>query len=83
MEQWIKTILEDFGAFGVGALMLIENVFPPIPSELVMPWAGYSVSQGNASFIVVVIAGSLGSFAGAWAWYWLARRIGKERLATW
>lgn len=83
MDQWIESILEQFGAFGVGMLMLLENVFPPIPSELVMPWAGYSVSQGQSSFIAVVIAGSTGSFVGAYAWYWVARRIGKERLATW
>lgn len=83
MDQWIESILEQFGAFGVGMLMLLENVFPPIPSELVMPWAGYSVSQGQSSFIAVVIAGSIGSFVGAYAWYWVARRIGKERLATW
>ena len=83
MDQWIESILEQFGAFGVGTLMLLENVFPPIPSELVMPWAGYSVSQGQSSFIAVVIAGSIGSFVGAYAWYWVARRIGKERLATW
>jgi membrane protein DedA with SNARE-associated domain len=83
MDQWIESILEQFGAFGVGTLMLLENVFPPIPSELVMPWAGYSVSQGQFSFIAVVIAGSIGSFVGAYAWYWVARRIGKERLATW
>ncbi|KLU05990.1 lipoprotein B [Rhodopirellula islandica] len=83
MDQWIETVLEQFGAFGVGMLMLLENVFPPIPSELVMPWAGYSVSQGQSSFLAVVISGSLGSFAGAWAWYWGARRIGKQRLAAW
>ncbi|WDQ15017.1 DedA family protein [Rhodopirellula sp. P2] len=83
MDQWIKTILEEFGAIGVGALMLLENVFPPIPSELVMPWAGYSVSQGKSSFLAIVSAGSAGSFAGAWAWFWFARRIGKERLANW
>ncbi|EMI28870.1 DedA family protein [Rhodopirellula europaea] len=83
MDQWIESILEQFGAFGVGMLMLLENVFPPIPSELVMPWAGYSVSQGQSSFLAVVIAGSTGSFIGAYAWYWVARRIGKERLSTW
>jgi len=51
MDQWIR----DF----------LENVFPPIPSEIVMPWAGYAVSQGQTSFTAVVLAGSIGSFAGA------------------
>ncbi|TWU26764.1 Inner membrane protein YqjA [Novipirellula galeiformis] len=83
MNQWITQFLEQFGAVGVGFLMLAENLFPPLPSEVVMPWAGYSVSQGDASFIAVVVAGSAGSFAGAMAWYLLARWIGKERLAHW
>ncbi|QEG43163.1 DedA family protein [Roseimaritima ulvae] len=83
MESWIKETLDQLGVFGVGVLMLIENIFPPIPSEVVMPWAGYSVSQGNSSFIGVVVAGSIGSFIGAAVWYYLARWIGKERLAGW
>ena len=83
MEKWITDFLEQFGAAGVGLLMLAENIFPPMPSEVVMPWAGYSVSQGNTSFIAVVTAGSVGSFCGAMAWYLLARWIGKERLARW
>jgi len=83
MDEWIRQFLEQYGSFGVGLLMLIENVFPPIPSELVMPWAGYAVSQNNLSFVGAVSAGSIGSFAGALFWYWLARHIGAERLAVW
>ncbi|MFG0263178.1 MAG: DedA family protein [Novipirellula sp. JB048] len=83
MTQWITQFLEQFGAVGVALLMLVENLFPPIPSEVVMPWAGYSVSQGDASFLAVVVAGSAGSFTGAMAWYLLARWIGKQRLARW
>src|SRR6056297_2171085 len=83
MDQWIRNSLEQFGAGGVGVLMLVENVFPPIPSEVVMPWAGYAVSQGDASFLAVVSAGSIGSFAGAMLWYYLARWVGKARLARW
>lgn len=83
MDQWIKDFLEQTGALGVGALMLLENIFPPIPSEVVMPWAGYSASQGNTSFLAVVAAGSVGSFAGALFWYLTARWIGKQRLANW
>lgn len=63
--------------------MLVENVFPPIPSEVVMPWAGYAVSQGEFSFLMAVVAGSMGSFAGAMFWYWIAIWIGQERLAHW
>ncbi|WP_145351016.1 DedA family protein [Roseimaritima multifibrata] len=83
MDEWIKNFLEQFGAAGVGALMLVENVFPPIPSEIVMPWAGYSVSQGGTSFLAVVASGSAGSFAGAMFWYYVGRWIGKEKLSGW
>lgn len=83
MAQWIRDFLDQFGSAGVGVLMLLENIFPPIPSEVVMPWAGYSVSQGDTSFVAVVAAGSIGSFLGAVFWYWLARWVGKDRLANW
>jgi len=83
MEEWIKNILEQFGALGVGFLMLIENVFPPIPSEVVMPWAGYAVSQGDASFVAMITAGSIGSFVGATLWYLAAKWVGRERLTRW
>ncbi len=83
MEQWIKDFLEQFGAIGVGVLMLIENLFPPIPSEVVMPWAGYTASQGNISFFTVVFAGSVGSFSGAMFWYYVASWVGKDRLTRW
>lgn len=83
MESWIKSVLEQFGAAGVGFLMVIENIFPPIPSELVMPWAGYAVRQGDASFLAMVSAGSLGSFIGASLWYLVAKWVGCERLSAW
>ncbi|WP_168567110.1 DedA family protein [Crateriforma spongiae] len=83
MDRWIQDFLEQFGAIGVGVLMLVENILPPIPSEIVMPWAGYSVSQGDNPFWGVLVAGSLGSFAGAMFWYYLARWIGRQRLANW
>lgn len=83
MEQWIRSILEQFGAWAVGLLMLLENIFPPIPSEVVMPWAGYHASKGNTWLATMIVAGSVGSFLGAFLWYWAAKRIGKERLARW
>ena len=44
MDQWMCDFLEHFGSLGVGVLMFVENVFPPISSEIVMPWAGYAAS---------------------------------------
>ena len=83
MDEWIRNTLEQSGLLGVGLLMLAENVFPPIPSEVVMPWAGFTASQGEMSLWGVIVAGSLGSFTGAMFWYLLARWIGKERLIRW
>ncbi|PAY20289.1 alkaline phosphatase [Rhodopirellula sp. SM50] len=83
MSDWIHDILDQFGLIGVGLMMLAENIFPPIPSEVVMPWAGYAVSQGDLSFVGVVTAGSVGSFIGALLWYLFAKWLGQERLTTW
>tara|TARA_R110002124_G_scaffold111313_3_gene265022 strand:- start:1882 stop:2487 length:606 start_codon:yes stop_codon:yes gene_type:complete len=80
MFDWITALLDSSGYFGVAALMFLENVFPPIPSEVVMPMAGFLVQQGHLNAFGVVLAGSLGSLAGAYAWYWAAIRIGDRRL---
>jgi membrane protein DedA with SNARE-associated domain len=80
MFDWITGWLGSGGYLGVFALMLIENVFPPIPSELVMPLAGYLAAQGKLSLVGVMLAGTLGSVAGALLWYWVGVRIGMERL---
>ena len=83
MDHWIEYVLQHLGAWGVALLMLLENVFPPLPSEVVMPWAGYAVSQGTLSGVAALLAGSTGSFAGAYLWYWAARQVGRERLRRW
>jgi membrane protein DedA with SNARE-associated domain/uncharacterized membrane protein YkvA (DUF1232 family) len=62
--------------------MLAENVFPPIPSELIMPLAGYVAAQGELAFAGVVLAGVAGSLAGALPWYFLGRWLGRERLCA-
>lgn len=80
METWVKDILEQYGSVGVGILMLVENIFPPIPSEVVMPWAGYAVQRGHISMLGAISLGSLGSFLGAIFWYYIAKRLGRERL---
>ncbi len=80
MFDWITGIIEASGAAGIAFLMLFENVFPPIPSELVMPLAGYLVYDGRLGFLLVVLAGTLGSVVGAWLWYALARKLGRQRL---
>ena len=80
MFDWLTGWIEEGGSLGVGLLMLAENVFPPIPSELIMPMAGYLASIGRLHWLAVVVAGVVGSVLGAWFWYWLGRALGRERL---
>ena len=83
MSDWIKSIIEGFSYPGILFLMLLENVFPPIPSELIMPLAGFISTQGQLSFLGLVIAGTLGSVIGAIVLYYAGRWIGGERLRRW
>jgi membrane protein DedA with SNARE-associated domain len=78
-------VIEDFllrlGYPGLALLMFLENVFPPIPSELIMPLAGYLCGKGELSFPGVIAVGTLGSLAGQIPLYALGRRAGGARLA--
>lgn len=83
MENWVTSIIESTGYAGVIFLMFFENLFPPIPSEVVMPLAGYTASQGQLSIVGVIVAGTAGSVLGAVFWYYVARWLGEERLKRW
>ena len=83
MHDWIVRTLREAGALGVGLLMLLENVIPPIPSELIMPLAGYEARQGRLNLLAAIVAGSLGSLLGGCAWYWLGRAWGPRRVERW
>ena len=80
MFDFITSLLASTGSLGVAALMLFENVFPPIPSEVIMPFAGYLAAKGDLSFVSVVIAGTIGSVAGAFLWYWIGSAVSEARL---
>ena len=80
MFDWITTLIDRTGPLGVALLMFLENVFPPIPSELIMPLAGFEAAQGRMGLIAVILAGTAGSLAGALIWYALGRAVGPERL---
>ena len=80
MFDWIIALMEATGYLGILLLMLAENVFPPIPSELIMPLAGFAAAQGKLALVPVVLAGSAGSLLGAVFWYELGRRVGGDRL---
>lgn len=80
MASWIMDVLVALSYPGLALLMFIENVFPPIPSELIMPLAGFLAAQGKMSFAGIVVAGTVGSVLGALPLYWVGRKLGKERL---
>lgn len=78
--ELITTWMSNMGHFGVAALMLLENVFPPIPSELVMPLAGFLSAEGTLWLPITILAGTAGSVIGALLWYYIGIWIGEARL---
>ena len=83
MGDWITNAVQSLGATGVGLLMLLENIFPPIPSEVVMPLVGFLSARHRVDFWPSVVAGTLGSLAGATVWYAIGRSVGERRLCDW
>jgi membrane protein DedA with SNARE-associated domain len=81
--DWTIGLIEQSGYAGIAFLMLLENLFPPIPSELIMPMAGYMAGKGQLSLIGVILAGSAGSVLGALFWYYVGRWVGLRRLKRW
>lgn len=80
MFDWILDAIESAGSLGIFVLMLVENLFPPIPSELIMPLAGFHCANGTLGLVETLVAGTLGSVAGALPWYYSGRVFGRERL---
>ena len=62
--------------------MFLENIIPPIPSEIIMPLGGYFVYQGNLNFYILVIFGLIGTVLGALPWYYLGRFLNEKKLAS-
>lgn len=80
MDDWIIRLVDSSGYWGVAFLMLLETVFPPVPSEVIMTVAGVSAQRGNMSFAGVVASGTAGAMVGNYLWYLLARKYGTRRL---
>jgi len=80
LEEWVLSIMEKLGYLGIAFLMFLDNVFPPIPSEIIMPSAGYTASKGELTLIGVIIAGSIGSIAAAMLLYWVGRKVPQPQL---
>ena len=80
MQQFILHIIEQFGYLGVFFLILIENVFPPIPSEVILLFSGFFSSYTSLSVFYMILASTLGSFLGAIILYYIGKIFNKERL---
>ena len=86
LATWVQDVINQFGYFGVALLVIIENVFPPIPSEIVLPFAGFVAQQGSGaaqsdtSVIGMMIAATIGSVVGALILYFVSAAIGPDRL---
>jgi membrane protein DedA with SNARE-associated domain len=81
--DFIARTIGSAGYPGIALLMLLENIVPPLPSELIMPMAGFVAAGGELSLPGVILAGTLGSVAGALPWYYLGKWLGRERLREW
>lgn len=82
LADWTVTLMDTFGAVGVGLAILLETLFPPIPSELVLPMAGFASTQGELNVWAAIAGATTGSMVGAWLLYWLGVVIGAERLRS-
>jgi membrane protein DedA with SNARE-associated domain len=80
LTDWAAGIVERLGYLGVALMVAIENVFPPIPSEVVLGLAGYTASQGDASVVGMIVAATVGAVIGAWILYGFSAAVGPLRL---
>lgn len=76
---WVIGLMESMGEAGVGIAIFIETFFPPIPSEAVLPGAGFLAYEGRMNFALAWAAATLGGLLGAWAWYAVGAAVGRDR----
>ena len=82
LAGWVQDVIEQLGAVGVALLVILENLFPPIPSEIVLPFAGFVAWRGDGSVPVMILAATIGAVVGALVLYAIAAVIGDQRLAA-
>ncbi len=77
LATWVSDVIQSFGYAGVALLMLAENLFPPIPSEVILPLTGFLVDRGELGFVPTLLVATAGSLTGALALYALGRWGGR------
>ena len=80
MENFIIQIIENWGYLGVGLLIAIENIFPPIPSEVILAFGGFMTTKTVLNEIGVILSATIGSTIGAIVLYLIGKILNKERL---
>lgn len=80
MDDWVVRLIDQSGYLGIGFLMFLETVFPPIPSEVIMPVAGIAAAGGRLHLGLVIASGTIGAMLGNIFWYLAARALGVHRL---
>lgn len=80
ITEWVIRVVASLGYLGVAFLVMFENLFPPIPSELVLALAGFVASRGDASLLGMIAASTVGSLLGAYILYGMGAVVGPERL---
>ncbi|MFE0749737.1 DedA family protein [Gordonia sp. NPDC058843] len=76
---WILDLMDTLGEVGVGVAILLETFLPPIPSEAVLPGAGFLAYEGRMNVWLAWAAATIGSLVGAWLWYWIGAALGRDR----
>ncbi|MEU7032766.1 DedA family protein [Streptomyces sp. NPDC046237] len=82
MEAWINSLMDTLGAPGAGLAVALENLFPPIPSEVILPLAGFASATGRMDLFAALLWTTAGSVAGAWALYGVGALLGRERTVA-
>lgn len=80
ITDWLVSLMETVGGIGVALAIALESVFPPIPSEVILPLAGFTASRGTLNLVEAIVWATVGSLLGAWALYGISRWVGLHRI---
>ncbi|KAB5607554.1 DedA family protein [Bifidobacterium jacchi] len=80
ITDWLVGLMETIGGIGVALAIALESIFPPIPSEVILPLAGFTAARGTLNLVEAIIWATVGSLLGAWALYGIARWVGLHRI---
>lgn len=83
MEGWILDVVNQFGYFGIALLIAVENIFPPIPSEVILTFGGFLTTQSSLQILWVIVSATVGSVLGAVVLYLVGRFLNRDRLERW